>query len=441
MSTEPALASHYRGAFEGAAMDGPGWLNATRRNALARFEELGFPGPHDEAWKYTNVRAIEKRRFAIGAPRGALDRSAVSGFEIAGLNAYRVVLSDACVLADLSELPRGVNGVRVQSLVDAVRERPQFVEAHLARGADAGANGFAALNAAFLSDGVIVELADGVTLDRPLHVLHAASGADDVAVFPRVLIVAGGDSAAEIVESYVSIGPGAQLTDATTEIVLSEGARLEHYRIQNEGAGAYHVGALHARLAARSRFVSHAVSVGARLARHDIEVVFQGEHAHAGLNGLYLATERQHVDFHTRIEHAPPNCTSDEYYKGILDGHGRGVFSGYVHVHPDAQKTDARQANLNLVLSRDAEIDTKPQLEIYADDVKCSHGATVGQLDEQQLFYLRARGIDRDAARELLTWGFAGDVLSRMPLEAVRSHVESFLVRRLPGARALRELI
>ncbi len=254
-------------------------------------------------------------------------------------------------------------------------------------------------------------------------------------------MVADENSQAHVIESYVSLGGGSYFSNAVTEVVLGQNASIEHYKLQEESTNAFHVATLQTHQGRDSRFVSHSVSFGGQLTRNDIRAVLSAEGTDCTLNGLFMVDGRQHVDFHTTVEHSQPHGTSQEYYKGILDGRSRGVFNGRVHVHPGAQKTDATQSNKNLLLSRNAEVDTKPELEIYADDVKCSHGATVGQLDPDALFYLRARGIDEGSARGLLTYGFAQDIIDRMPIQHVRERLEQALVARVPDSDHVKEIL
>ncbi len=309
---------------------------------------------------------------------------------------------------------------------------------HLGRHTEVATHPFNALNTALFGDGALLRIPNGVALERPVHLVFVTTpGETPIATYPRVLLVLGQDARAEVVETFCAAGEGKYFTDVLTEAFLEAGARLAHAKVQREGPGAIHVATLQVEQAADSELASHSVSLGAQLARNDINVRLAEPGAHATLDGLLLAGKRQHTDFHTLIEHLVPRCSSEELYKGILDGRARGVFNGRVIVHPDAQHTDAQQSNHNLLLSRDAEIDTKPQLEIYADDVKCAHGATVGQLDEAMVFYLRARGIDEATARAMLVYGFAREIVDRTPVEALRGPLARELLARLPNANEL----
>jgi len=438
---------HYRAEMEALSGQLPGsgldWLADRRRQALSNFEALGFPTTRDEDWKYTNVQPIVKHAFrpvtetCVGLLPEDLDL-----FVCRSMNCHLLVFVNGRFAPQLSDAGRLDEGIDVTSLGLALEAEPDSLQPYLAQFADAGANGFSALNTAFMGDGALVRLPANSRIPDPVHLLFVSTKSqDEVMSQPRNLIVAGENSQATVVESYVGIGDAAYFTNAMTEIRLDAGANLEHYKLQEESRKAYHVSSTQVSLQRNSRFLSHSVSIGGRLARNDINAVFEGEGGECSLNGLYLANGRQHVDNHTRIDHAVPRCTSREYYKGIINDHGRGVFNGFVYVHPDAQHTDAQQSNSNLLLSPDAEIDTKPQLEIYADDVKCSHGATVGQLDEDMLFYLRTRGIGEATARGFLTYGFAQDVIERMTIGPVRDRLEHVLVNLLPYGEHIKDIV
>lgn len=447
MSAASPNIAHYLSEFTAVQSRLPGsqapWLQQIRKGALARFEQLGFPTPRQEDWKYTRVAPIEKRTFRSPLTRSAEPGPAdVTTYHLPELSCHRVVFVDgrySPALSDLSALPAGAT---VASMAAVLADSPEALEPHLARYADIDAHAFTALNTAFMEDGVYVHLAPNTIVADPIHVLYLSlSTDDDLVSHPRNLVVCGEGSQCTVVESYVSPTPAVYFNNNVTEVSLARNARLEHYKLQQESHRAFHVSTLQVHQARDARFDSHSVSLGGALARNDINTLLDHEGAECLLNGLYIVGGRQHVDYHTRIDHAKPHGISREFYKGILNGHSRGVFNGRVYVHPDAQKSDAEQSNKNLLLSRDAEVDTKPQLEIFADDVKCSHGATVGQLDENMIYYLRSRGIAYEAARGLLTYGFAQDVIERMPLAPARSLLENLLITRLPNAEYVRRLM
>ena len=419
------------------------WLRGARRAGIDAFSRSGFPTPRNEHWKYTNVSPIEKRAFDLAAPYSRTAPAGGPGGHVPrGCASPCLVFIDGRVdhaLSDTRALPRGV---RIEDLTRVVEHDSGFLESRLGTIVPHEKTAFTALNAAFMDTGAVVRIAPDTIAETPVHLVFVCGSPEcERAYSPRILIAAGAGSRIAVVEHFVGRDDTVYLDNVVTEIDIAEGAAVEHYKVQQASAGAYHVAALQAKLAAGASFRSWAVSLGARLSRHDIDVALDRERARCSLEGLYVATRRQHVDFHTNVEHTAPHCASREYYKGIAGDRGRGVFNGRVHVHPGAQKTDAHQANRNLLLSRNAEIDTKPQLEIHADDVKCSHGATIGQLDEQMLFYLRARGIEESAARGMLTYGFARDVVDRITLPDLRESVGAAVLQHLPGGEGLREVI
>ncbi len=442
-----SVVEHYLSEYDAAAptfpAHGVSWVDRLRRQGRDAFAELGFPGPRDEAWKYTRVAPIVKHAFRRqGELCIGFDEDDIAPFLFHTLGCHRLVFVNGRYAPSLSKPGKLPDGARLISTEKAMREHPDLLEPHLGRHADARANGFAALNTAFMADGACLILGARVRLENPVHLVFLSIPQDEaVGAHPRNVVVAEDGSQAQVIESYASMGAGTYLTNVVTELVVGENAILEHYRIQEEHTKAFHVATLQAHQARDSRLRSHSLSFGARLARNDINIRLNAEGSECVLNGLFMADGRQHVDFHTTVEHAQPHGSSQEYFKGILDGRSRGVFNGRVHVHPGAQKTDAMQSNRNLLLSKDAEVDTKPELEIYADDVKCSHGATVGQLDSDMLFYLRARGIDGATARGLLTYGFAQDVINRMPIPQVRERLSQTLLTRVPDAEHVKGMV
>ncbi|MDX2170240.1 MAG: Fe-S cluster assembly protein SufD [Deltaproteobacteria bacterium] len=409
----------------------PGYVRALRQRGAEQFGALGVPTTRHEDWKYTNLAPLARQAFQLAAPTASSAAAAlVDAARLDG--AIELVFVNGHLDADLSRLPELPGGVAVTSLADAMIRHTEVVAPLLGSGATLEHDGLAALNAAFVADGGFVHLADGVALDTPIHCLFLslANGTPTVS-HPRTLIAAGAGSRATVIEQHLGDGP--YWTNAVTEIALGAGAALTHHKVQRESAAAFHRSAVCAAQAGDSRLDSHAVSLGARLARADIATRFDAPGAACSLDGLYLAGESQHVDHHTSIDHRQPRGTSRELYKGILAGRASGVFNGKVFVRPDAQQTDAQQMNQNLLLSDDAQIDTKPQLEIFADDVKCSHGATIGQLDEDAVFYLRARGIDAGAARHMLIVAFANELVQRIAVEPLRRQLDSALAERLPA--------
>ncbi len=402
------------------------WLAPFRREARERLKARGLPTSREEAWRYTPLSALPAAEPRAGA---GLDAKALGHLLFGDLPSPRLVFVNGRFVPGLSDAGSLPSGVVLGSLAEAIGSRRDLLEPHLGRQMDLSAHPFAALNAAALIDGAFLSLAGGAALERPVHLVFVsdAKGGGPVLSQPRVLIVAGQDSRAVVAETYLSTSAGPCVTNAVSEIVLARGASVEHIRLQREGEGAFHLGMLQVRQAARSLFTSHAVALGASLARCEIHVRLEGERASATLNGLSLGTGTQHLDALTVVDHVAPHCTSAERYKGIWYDRARGVFFGRIHVAPHAQGTDARQASQNLLLSEEAEVDARPQLEIHADDVSCSHGVTIGRLDAAALFYLRSRGLSADSARSLLTHAFAEEMVDRIPDPAVRCQLAACL--------------
>lgn len=445
MIAAAAEKDHYLSGFEsfakGRGAGAPSWLRAIRQGAIARFAEAGFPTTRDEEWKYTSVDPIVKVPFkparaeagkAIGATLDRLGLGVGAGGRLVFVNGY--------YQAHLSSTRGLPQGVRAGSLAQALEAVPESLEAHLAQYADYQNHPFVALNTAFMEDGALVYLPKGRVVREPIHLIFvSAPGGEPALSHPRNLIVVEEAGQAVIVEHYVDLEGGLYLTNAVTEIALGEGAAADHYKLEEEGGRAFHIATLQAHLGRNSLFSSHSISIGGALTRNDANAVIEGEGGDCTLNGLYLAAGGQHIDNHTRIDHVSPHGTSRELYKGILDGRAKGVFNGKIYVHKAAQKTDAKQTNKNLLLSADATINTKPQLEIYADDVKCAHGSTIGRLDEEALFYLRSRGIGLETARGLLIYAFASDITGRIKVDPIRDRLDRLLMTRFQRGAATEE--
>jgi Fe-S cluster assembly protein SufD len=408
---------------------GDGRMEGLRQAAIARFQELGFPTNRNEDWKYTSVAALLKIPFELADQEQPGDK--LRKLVGVGYGGPRLVFVNGHFAPELSELAALPNGVTVSSLGEALSWHPDQVRPKLAKLADYQSLSFTALNTAFLRDGAFVFVPPGRVLEQPIELVFVSVPAGKPTVsYPRTLIVAGRSSQATILERYLGPEEATYFTNAVTEIVAEDNAFLDHYKLQQEGARAFHIANTQVRQARSSNFTNHYVALGGALVRNEVRVRLDDEGCETTLNGLYLGAGSQHLDNFTVIDHAKPHCASHELYKGILADKARGVFNGKIFVRQDAQKTDAKQTNQALLLSDDATINTKPQLEIFADDVKCTHGATVGQLDADALFYLRARGIGLEEARRLLTFAFANDVLDRMKIEAVREQLERVLMSR-----------
>ena len=420
---------------------GPSWVHQIRKAAISGFAELGFPTTQHEEWKYTSVAPIVKAPFrpADDEPDG-LTKESLSLHTLGQAACAQLVFVNGRYSPALSSIGSLPEGVKAGSLATALSADPAAVEPHLARHASYQGHPFVALNTAFIQDGAFVSIPKGRVVEKPIHMLFVSTpsfgSAHDrrgkaIVSHPRNLILAGDDSQAMIVESYIGLNNALYFTNVVTEIVAGENAVVAHYKLQRESEEAFHISTVQASLNHSSNFSSHSIDLGGALVRNDVNAVLDGKGIECTLDGLYMVAGRQHVDNHTRIDHVKPHCSSRELYKGVLGGRSKGVFNGKIYVHKDAQKTDAKQTNKNLLLSEDAVINTKPQLEIYADDVKCTHGTTIGQLDQEAIFYLRSRGIDLEAARGLLTYAFASEMIGRIKVEPVRAQLEHLLLARL----------
>ncbi len=425
----------------------PEWLQALRAQGMARFESLGFPTTKNEDWHFTSVAPIAERTFRAamtsrsgvsseGSTAGMVARADLTRFTFGQPAWHTLVFVNGEFSEDLSSYA-GLGGkVRVSSLATAIRSGIGRPERHLGRIAAFENHAFTALNTAFIRDGAFVELQADAVVEHPIHLIFVSEGQGEAISHPRNLIVAAPNSRASIIESYFSVRDSSYFTNAVTEISLGQGARIDHYKMQRESERSFHVGTTQIRQARDSQFHSFSLAVGGLLARTNIYTSLEGDAATCTLNGLYLTDGVQHIDNQTSIEHLAPNCPSHETYKGVLDGRSHGVFNGKVYVHPEAQKTDGKQSNNNLLLSPTARVDTKPQLEIFADDVKCTHGATVGRLDEVAMFYLNSRGIGPETARTLLTYAFAADVLATIEIEAMKKELERMVLARFASTGA-----
>jgi Fe-S cluster assembly protein SufD len=411
---------------------GPSWLNELRQAGMASFEKLGFPTTKNEAWKYTSVEPISSQSFvqANGEPR-SLDAKEILSRSFVDADSYRLVFINGVYTPQFSQTNNLPAGVRVQSLAETLRQNEGFLSTRLGHYARHGHEAFAALNTAFVQDGAVIVVPERCHLTEPIYLVFVSAAGDSrVISHPRILILLGAASEAKIVESYVGVNSGPYFCNAVTELIGGADTLIEHYRLQQESDAGLHVGTLEAELERGCQLTAHAVTLSGLLVRNNVRVVLNGEGAACMLNGLYLGDKRQHIDNYTEIEHVKPRASSLELYKGILAGSSHGVFNGKIVVHKDAQKSNARQTNKNLLLSENAAVNTKPQLEIYADDVKCSHGSTIGQLDPDALFYLRSRGLGLDEARSLLSFAFASDVVGRIKIGSLRQRLDEYLVAR-----------
>jgi len=445
-----ATASRYTAEYQTITSALPGqnlpWLQELRNDALKKFSEQGFPSPREEEWRYTNVSGIEKKLFSPQASLTAGDVDAERLKTCQLQDAWVVVLVNGHFSAELSVLDGLPENVSVMSMADALTTQPDTLERYLGLAANQAEHSFIAFNTAWFTDGLFVHVPAKQVLDRPIQLLHIVTGVDAMATTRNVIVV---DEMAEarVIETFIARDgvyaadlPGtsaavgltnAYVTAAVTEVFVEQNANLTLYKMQSESDKAYHFGGCYIKQARDARFTHHNFAFGGLMARSDIHVDL--DHAsECELNGLYLGVKRQHIDNHTRINHLKPYAISRELYKGVLDDRARGVFQGRVIVAVDAQKTDSQMNNRNLLLSDDAEADTKPQLEIYADDVKCGHGVTVGQLDEKSIFYLQSRCIDEETARNMLTFAFANEMVDKIKIKGLHDMVLEQLLARFP---------
>jgi Fe-S cluster assembly protein SufD len=418
--------------FEARGAGGPAWLRHRREGAIAAFAALGFPTTHDEEWRFTPVTPIADTAFVPGEPVH-VTAAELAPWTFGSGTAAELVFVNGIFVPGLSRLADLPAGLEVGALGQVIGAGEADVERIFTQLAPFDSSAFAALNTAFAGEGAFVRVRKDAIVERPVHVLFysTVSGAPSVS-HPRLLALVGEHAEVRIIETYA--GPAGQVyfTNAVSEFVAGDRAIVDHYRVQRESTAAYHVGTMQVRTGRETTFVSHNLALGAALARNDVGAELAGEGGDTTLNGVYVAGGTQLVDNHTTIDHALPHNGSHEVYKGLLGGRARGVFNGKIIVRPDAQKTDAKQTNKALLLSDAAQINTKPQLEIFADDVKCTHGATVGQLDAEMVFYLRARGLSLHDARALLIQGFAGDLVNRVRFEPLRARLEAALLALIP---------
>ena len=424
------------------------WFRPQREQAFARFAELGLPTAKWEDWRFANIGLIRSTVLAAAAPgtttpvpeTAAVTARDLSPFEIDRLQGPRLVFVNGRYDAGLSHLPDFDDGIQVLPLTAAFHSHSDLLEEHLTRLADYREQPLTALNTALAADGVVVYVQRNKVLAAPIHVIHVtAPTAEPILISPRSLIVVEDGAEATVVEDHVSLRRDVYFTNAVTEVVVGANAKANHYLLQRGSTRAFHVSSLHVHQKRDSRFNSHSVILGGRVVRNNVLAVLDGVGCESLLNGLYVIDGEQTADNHMRVEHAQPQCHSRQFYKGIMSGKSRGVFRGRIVVHPDAQQTNAEQSNQNLLLSDDASANTDPQLEIYADDVRCTHGATIGQLDEDQVFYLMSRGVSEATARAMITHAFAGECLKRMENEAIREMLRCMLNTRLPEAKAMEQ--
>ena len=411
----------------------PPWLFPLRKAGLAQFAELGFPTLKLEDWRFTNLSSLAKLAFEpVLTPPTEVPSDILQRFPFSGLGGTRLVFLDGHFSAPLSTLPAQPGGVRIESLSGVLAKNPELLEKRLGRYLRTEDNAFAALNNAFFLDGGFIYVPAGQVVPELVHLLFITTSREPgAAIHPRNLVLVERDARVTLLESYVSLASAPTFTNAVTEFVLGSQAVVEHCKFLDESQETYHIGALQSQLDRGVTFSSHSIVTGARLSRNNIRTTLDGEGIECVLNGVYVTDRDQVADHHMIVDHAKPHCASHEYFNGILAGKSKGVFHGRILVRPGAQKTDAKQTNKNLLLSDDASADAKPQLEIYADDVKCTHGATIGQLNDESIYYLRSRGIGLETARRMLIHAFAGEIIDRVKHDGLREELDQLLWNRL----------
>ncbi|MCP5109021.1 MAG: Fe-S cluster assembly protein SufD [bacterium] len=411
----------------------PAWLSAVREEGRHFFESKGLPTRRQEEWKYTDVSVLSQLNFAVPVPSGPGDPGKGS-LEKRSLpeSSPRLVFVDGFYSSTLSRLDTLPEGVEIGSLAAVIEEGRPMVEEHLAGYGKPYEDSFVALNDAFIEDGAWIYIPDGVRFSEPVHLVYLSTGnGEPGSRHPRNLVIAGKGGAVTVIEEYMGDAGAVYFNNPVTEIVVGDGAEVSHYKVQRESAGAFHIATIEVRQGEGSRFDSHNISFGGQLTRNNIHSYLNGPGSSCTLNGLFMIDGTRHVDNHTLIHHGAPDCRSSELYHGILNDGSRGVFNGKIYVEPGAQRTDSQQTNRSLMLSNDAAVDAKPQLEIFADDVKCTHGATIGQIDDDALYYMRSRGISPDDARKMLTSAFARQVTDMVGLEPLRKALEKELTSHL----------
>ena len=410
------------------------YIHSVRQSAIEQFGKYGFPTTKDEEWRFTNIRPLTLRQFSSVNETTITDisKQKIDHLLLKGLEGNRLVFLNGFLAEQSSEISTTHKNIRIENLSKILKSNPDFIKKHFTQYSKQDQSAFTSLNNGFMNDGAVIVIPDNTIINEPFYIAYISTESSTPFItHPRTLIIAGNNSQASFVEHYIGPDKNAYFTNAITEISADEGAILTHIKIQTESINAYHIGSTFIHQNSGSNVTSNSIMIGGSIARNNLTSTLDGERIECTMNGLSLSTDEQLIDNHTTINHAKPNCISHELYKSILDGKSKGVFNGKIFVRKDAQKTDAKQTNKTLLLSDNATMNTKPQLEIFADDVKCTHGATVGYLDADSIFYLRSRGIDEAAARDILTYAFANDVVNRIPNKQIQEYVNDILHTRL----------
>ncbi|MDR3667989.1 MAG: Fe-S cluster assembly protein SufD [Ignavibacteriaceae bacterium] len=406
-------------------------VHQIRKKAIEDFSQLSFPTNKNEEWRFTNIAPLLKHKFKPAINTQQISREEVNRFRFKGMKCSFVVFENGFYNEELSDIRSVEDQITIKSLSAAIKENNPQIQKHFNKYADTSTQIFTALSTAYIMDGVFIHMPEGKVIDEPIHVLFLSSSkGDEILSHPRNLIITEKNSQVLIIEHYAGTDNSIYFTNSVTEIFAGENSVVHHTKIQEESKSSFHIGRMETVQDRNSFFTSNMVSLGGAISRNDFNTKFIGPGGESELNGLFLTDGSQLFDAHTLIDHASPHCNSHELYKGILDDKSRGVFNGKVIVRKDAQKTNAFQENNNIILSNEALVNTKPQLEIFADDVKCSHGATVGQLDNEALFYLKSRGIGEEKSRDILIHAFASDVVRRIKIDKIKEHIENILTEK-----------
>ena len=403
-----------------------GEITELRKNAIENFKELGFPTLRDEDWRFTNLTPISKGKFKLNGEGSSIDASMLDSFTFKGLDTYLLVFVNGKFSKELSDIQDVPDGVTISSLSEAKNENSEVLSGNIGKYLNVETEAFNALNTAFFEDGIFINVPDSIVVEKPVHALFITHDDEQSIVNPRNLIILGKSSQLKVIEHYVSTAESSYLSNVVSEVYVGENGDLEHYLLEFESKKAFNVSTLRVEQEKNSNIKSHSVLFGGAIVRNNVHPVLAGEGGNSLINGLYMSNGRQHMDNFMRVEHASPHCDSRQIYNGVLDEDSRGVFHGRIIVHEGAMKTDAKQTNRNLLLTDKAQIDTKPQLEIYNDDVKCTHGATIGQMDENAIFYLQSRGIPKKEAKTIMVKGFTGESFSNMTIDPLREYLEKF---------------
>lgn len=411
---------------ENDQLNGVGHISELRQNAIDKFKELGFPTLRDEDWRFTNLTPISKGKFKLNGKESTVDASILDRFLIEGLDTYLLVFVNGRFSSGLSSIQDVPEGVTISTLSDSANNNDKLLSLNIGKYLNFETEAFNALNTAFFEDGIFINVPDSVVVDKPVHAIYINHEDEQSIVNPRNLIILGKNSGLKVIEHYVSTSESSYLSNVVSEVYVGENSELEHYLLEFESKNAFNVSTLRVQQEKHSNIKSHSILFGGAIVRNNVHPVLAGEGSNSLINGLYMSNGRQHMDNFMRVEHASPHCDSRQIYNGVLDDKSRCVFHGRIIVHEGAVKTDAKQTNRNLLLTDTAQIDTKPQLEIYNDDVKCTHGATIGQMDENAIFYLQSRGIPKKEAKTIMVKGFTGESFSNMTVDPLREYLEKF---------------